>query len=96
MKSSKNWKLFRCIYDEMGQYAIEGEGDEGRFEKCVAKGYGDIGWLIGLPVELRPGWICVRVVLEGDKNVLEYVLGLIKEETRAAAEQKLSNKRGVK
>lgn len=74
----RNWKLFRCIYDEMGQYAIEGEGDDNQFEKCVEKGYGSIGWLLGKPIKHR-GHIVVKVILEGDKEILEYVLELIEE-----------------
>lgn len=85
----KDWKLFRCIYDEMGQHAIEGEGVENRFEKCLEKGYGEIGWLIGEPVEVND-YIAVRVVLEGNKLDLEHVLELVRRVDREDAEQELN------
>ena len=74
----KDWKLFRCIYDEMGQFAIEGEGDGSPFEKALAKDYGSVGWIIGQSINYR-GSITIKVVLEGSKEVLEYVLGLVRE-----------------
>lgn len=73
---TKDWKLLRCIYDEMGQFAIEGEsctGDKDRFEVALAKDYGSVGWIIGLPIKHKGG-ITVKVILEGNKEVLEYVL----------------------
>jgi hypothetical protein len=90
----KDWKLFRCIYDEMGQHAIEGEGDDGRFEKCVENGYGTIGWLIGEPVE-HNDYTVVRVVLEGSKKVLEHVLELVRMADRDEAEWELNMQRRI-
>jgi len=74
-----SWKLFRCIYDQMGQFAIEGEGDDGQFEKALEKDYGEVGWLIGIPIS-HNGHIIVRVMLEGNKEVLEYVLTAVQNE----------------
>lgn len=76
MVDPKTWKLFRCVYDEMGQFAIEGEWPEGRFEKSVDEDYGEIGYLIGTPLQLH-GHTVVRVELEGSKENLEYVLELM-------------------
>ena len=89
---SKDWKLLRCIYDHMGQFAIEGEyfGLPDRFEKALAKDYGYVGWIIGKPIK-HPGGITVKVVLEGQKDTLEYILELIKmkdrDETEAGLQQ---------
>ena len=79
----KDWKLLRCIYDEMGQYAIEGERYKGevgdRFEKALAKGHGEVGWIIGKPIK-HSGGVTVKVILEGDKDILEYVLRLVQKD----------------
>ena len=75
-ENAHEWKLFRCMYDEMGMYAIEGEGTDGRFEKALAVDYAAVGWLIGQPVSYN-GMVVVKVILEGEKEVLQYVLNLI-------------------
>lgn len=79
----KDWKLFRCIHNDMGQHVIEGEGDDNQFEKCLAEGCGEVGWLIGESVPYHGiGMVVVKVVLEGDKEVLEYVMELARKVDR--------------
>lgn len=76
---TENWKLLRCIYDYDGRGPIEGEycGLPDRFEEALAKSRGDVGWIIGKPIK-HDGGITVKVILEGDKETLEYVLGMVK------------------
>jgi len=95
---TKDWKLLRCIYDEMGQFATEGEyckGEVGsRFEKALAKEYGFIGWIIGKPIK-HSGGVVVKVIAEGSKDVLEYFLELTQGKDREAAEARLNQRKGL-
>jgi len=94
---AKGWKLLRCIYDEMGQYAIEGDSsgeEDNQFEKALEKDYGCVGWIIGKPIKLATS-VHVRVILEGDKEILEYVLELVKMQDRARAEADLNQHKGI-
>lgn len=93
---AKGWKLLRCIYDEMGQYAVEGESsgeEDNQFEKALAKDYGSVGWIIGQPIKLTTS-VHVRVILEGEKEILEYILKLIRMQDRAEAEAHLNQCKG--
>ena len=69
---SKNWKIYRAIYDQMGLFVIEGENPKERFEKYHQEEYGELKYIIGLDIGGT-----IRVELEGKKETLEYVLELI-------------------
>ena len=70
----KEWKLYRVVYDQMGLRATEGERPAEEFEKLCNNC--DIGWLIGYKPSLDYATICT--VLEGNKEVLEFVLDSLK------------------
>lgn len=86
----KDWKLLRCTYDYSGMTAIEGEySDEDRFERFLAKGYGSVGWIIGKPIK-HSGGVTVKVILEGDKDILEYVLRLVQKDWNEECARRLN------
>jgi len=79
------WMLLRCYYDMMGLYCIEFESPD-RFSAEYREHPEDVSHLIGIPIycktdegESRCG---VRVILEGDKEILETVLRLIKNNAK--------------
>ena len=75
--NTSNWKLMRAIYDYDGIGPIEGEYPEERFVDALEEGRGDVCWVIGTEIPYD-GHTCVRVELEGSKENLEYVLGVVK------------------
>lgn len=76
---SKNWKIYRAIYDEMGLFSIEGEGPKDRFAKAIKDGYGELCYIIGSEYD-NNGHVVIRTELQGKKENLEYVLELISRE----------------
>ncbi len=75
------WKLYRCIYDEMGLSCVEGEtGHEEQFKKHVKEGHYEISWLIGTAHDYHGNTI-IRTELEGKKENLDLVLELINQQS---------------
>lgn len=73
----KGWQLCRAIYDYDGLSYIEGcTIDNERFREAEVEGYYPIKWIIGRAVELNRK-THIFVMLEGRKDDLEYVLGLM-------------------
>lgn len=77
----KDWKLYRCIYDEMGLRCVEGQSFDGElFKRLVKEEHYEISWLIGTAIKLDNGNICIRTELEGKKENLELVLEMLGKE----------------
>ena len=72
----RDWRLIRCIYDEMGMFCNEVEYPK-RF--AVAKKDGAvISWCIVTIIPFRRKKIA-RIELEGSKENLEFVLELARK-----------------
>jgi hypothetical protein len=72
------WQILRCIYDYEGMFCIEVEEPE-RFEEYIKeRGEDDVGHFIGVVHELEDKRKCAEVLLEGRIELLEFVMGKIK------------------
>lgn len=72
----KNWKLIKCIYDEMGMRCNEIEDPE-QFAENV-KNEAQISWCIATIKDFHQRKIA-RIELEGSKENLEFVLKIIND-----------------
>lgn len=72
----RDWKLIRCIYDEMGMNCNEIEDPERFAAKVQSKKH--ISWCIATLIDFQ-GKKIARIELEGSKENLEYVLELVRK-----------------
>ena len=78
--SRKDWKLYRALYGYDGLEAVEGQTcDNERFKDALESGDYEDGWIIGRPFQWNNETHIVTV-LEGKKETLEYVMGLMQAE----------------
>lgn len=68
------WQIVKCIYDYLGMFYNEIEEPEETERYIKEKGDDCVGWFIGIVHELDDGRKCTEVLLEGNKEILEFVL----------------------
>lgn len=76
MDTSK-WQIIRCWYDPCGMGSNDIEDPERMQRHIDNNDYGNFGYFIGVVHEMDNGRKVVETILEGRKEILEFIIDTI-------------------